>query len=121
MSRATRWAVAWTLAVFVGCSIPGVPLPPTPLLAPDKLAHIGMFAVFAVLWLRAQPQRPWTVAVWGAAFGVWIEVWQSLAPVGRLGDPYDAVADVVGLALGLGLARVAGVDRPTAPSRSLRR
>ena len=107
MSRPARWATLWTLVLAAGFSTPGVPLPPVPLLSPDKVAHVLLFAVWTVLWVRARPDRPWTVAVWGAAFGVWIEVWQSLPLVGRMSDPYDALADAVGIALGLGLARLA--------------
>lgn len=109
MSRAVWWATAWTVFIFVGCSIPGVQPPETPLIGLDKLAHIGLFAVFVVLWWRAYPRLPWTVAVWGVAFGVWIEVWQSVAPLGRMGDPNDALADLVGVALGLLVA--AGMSR----------
>ncbi len=120
--RRDRWlAWAWSAVMFVGCSLPGVTLPETRRLSPDKLAHIGLFAVWTVLWSRAWPGRSWTVAVWGAAFGVWIEVWQSVAPLGRSGDPLDAVADVVGVALGMGaaagLARLGGGAAPSTPAR----
>jgi hypothetical protein len=120
-ARRDLWlAGAWSAVMFVGCSMPGVTLPETPWLSADKLAHIGLFAVWAVLWRRVWRGRPWTVAVWGAAFGVWIEVWQSVAPLGRTGDPLDAVADAVGVALGLGvaavLARRFGGAAPSAPA-----
>lgn len=103
--RAAVWvAVLWTLVLWMGCSIPGNQIPDVNVLSADKLAHIGLFAVFAVLWARVAPHRSLAIAGWGLAFGTFIEVWQHLLPIGRTGDVYDVIADLIGLALGLGIA-----------------
>ena len=98
----TRLALLWTLVILTVCSVPGPNLPAEFLpLSVDKWVHATMFAVFAVLWSRARPGRPWQVLLAGAAFGVAIEAWQATALVGRTPDALDALADVVGLALRL--------------------
>ncbi len=104
----TRWAVAWTVAIFVACSIPGAQVQPPELLpfAVDKWVHVGMFVGFGALWTWARPDRVWEVLVAGIAFGIGIEIWQGLLPIDRFPEALDAVADVVGLGLGIGLAVV---------------
>lgn len=97
-------AIAWSLAVLAAFSIPGDDLPQFgPAFAPDKWVHVGLFAVLGALWLRAGA-RPWAVFAGGVAFSVATEVWQTVLPIGRYGDPYDALADTAGLLLALGLA-----------------
>ena len=91
--------IGLALGVLALCSIPGVALPRVRLLSADKLAHIVMFAVIGWVWLRAFPDRFWTVCFAGAAFAVFTEVWQDRLPIGRTGDPADAAADIIGLAM----------------------
>ena len=103
MSRpAFLLAVAWTLLILALCSIPGGSLPTAPGLSLDKVGHAGMFAVFAWLWLHATPpgKAGWVLAG-GAAFAVATEVYQGLLPFDRTPDPFDALADLAGLFLGL--------------------
>ena len=73
---------------------------------PDKLYHIAAFVGYALLWQRAGA-RPRTIIATGLLFGVFIEVWQHLLPIGRTADPYDALADAIGLALGIWVGAVA--------------
>lgn len=51
------------------------------------------------------PPRPWTRAVGvfaaGVVFAVGSEFYQKILPFKRTADPYDAIADIVGLILGL--------------------
>lgn len=109
--RRTALALVYTAAVFAACSLPGDHLPESALLAYDKLWHLLAFAVLAVLW-RWAGRRPLPVLAGGALFGVLIEGWQHLAPLGRFFDPLDALADAVGLALGLaGVALAARARR----------
>ena len=103
-------AALWTLAVFVACALPGSALRDFSILTPDKLYHAFAFLVFALSW-RLAGGRPLAVGVAGVAFAVLIEWWQGNVAVGRYADPYDALADVVGLALGLWTAHVAGRAR----------
>lgn len=103
----TRLAVLWTVAVLAACSIPGSQIEPlqfTPF-ALDKWAHAVLFFGFGVLWTRAQPDKVWGILLAGVAFGIAIEIWQGLLPIGRSPDPLDALADAVGLVAGVGLAR----------------
>ena len=96
-------AVAWTAFLFVMISVPGsefgVPPPGV-----DKLAHVAFFLVGAVLWRRAGRSERW-VAVAGLAYAVLTEVWQHAVVPGRVGDPIDALANALGLALGLWAVR----------------
>ena len=97
----------WSVAVLVACSIPGDQLvtPPFELLSSDKLAHVVLFAGVGGLWTWARPDRVGLVLLGGVLFGVGIEVWQGLLPIGRSPEAADAVADAVGLVLGVGLGR----------------
>lgn len=100
-----RLATVWTLAVLAACSIPAAQLAPLEfdLFAVDKWVHVGFFAVFGILWMQAAPHRAWVVFGAGVAFGVGIEIWQGVLPIDRMPDPLDAVADVVGLMIGVPL------------------
>lgn len=92
-------ALILTLGILAMCSIPGTSIPKVRLLTADKLAHIVMFAVLGWAWLRAFPDKAAWIFTGGVAFAVFTEVWQDQLPIGRTGDPADAVADVIGLAL----------------------
>lgn len=100
--------VLWTLGILAACSIPGRELPAAPIAGLDKVAHVVLFAGFGWLWARALPARR---AAWagllgaGLAYAVFTEWYQGLLPLGRSADPYDALADALGLVLGLLLAR----------------
>jgi hypothetical protein len=98
----TALAAAYTAVVFAACSLPGDALPDSPLLSADKLWHLGAFAVFAGLWRHAG-RRAGPVLALGLAFGLAIEGWQHVAPLGRFFDPMDVLADAAGLLVGLGL------------------
>ncbi|MEO0557314.1 MAG: VanZ family protein [Bacteroidota bacterium] len=92
-------AIVLSLAVLALCSIPGTSLPQVRLLTADKLAHLVMFAALGWAWLRAFPDKVAWVLTGGAAFAVFTEVWQHTLPIGRTGDPADAIADILGLAI----------------------
>ncbi|MEL6445481.1 MAG: VanZ family protein [Bacteroidota bacterium] len=95
-------AFAWTLLCLALFSIPGQDLPPD-LLSFDKVAHLGLFAVLGVLWMRAMPREAWPwVLVGGIVFGIGTELYQGMLPWERKPDPYDALADGLGMVLGVG-------------------
>lgn len=98
-------ALLWSLGVLAACSIPGNDLPDVRLLpfSQDKWIHVALFVGVGWLWLRAFPDRLWTILLGGVAFGIGIEVWQTLLPIGRSAELLDVVADVIGLVLGLWL------------------
>lgn len=68
----------------------------------DKVAHIGMFALPAFLGVLARV-RPWVVGLLLVAHAPVSEVIQHRFLAARAGDPWDLVADVVGIGLGLAL------------------
>jgi VanZ family protein len=107
----TKWArflaMLWTLLIFVGCFTPSKDLPKVDVPLIDKWTHFALFGGFTFLWLCAHPRLTgrWigalflTVIVIGAA----IELAQGFfTSLGRSMEFMDAVADVVGGALGIG-------------------
>lgn len=104
-----RWS---HLAVFAAVLLQlGVLYAPTsvgPTLFPniDKLVHCAVFALPVFLALRARlPLMP-VVAVVAAHAPVSELIQWTLLP-NRSGDPWDVVADLVGVALGAGAAHLA--------------
>ena len=102
MSR-TSVALAWMLIVLAALSIPGSTLPQVNFELADKMVHTACFFVLGLLWMRALNGSGWrraaiTLAI-GVFFGVASEVYQDLMPINRLFDPFDAVADAVGVLL----------------------
>jgi VanZ family protein len=72
----------------------------------DKVIHGGIFLVFSVLWLEALPtwkNRFAWVAVAGLVLAALTELGQNIPAIKRDGEVVDAVADMVGVALGLPL------------------
>jgi hypothetical protein len=106
-------AVVWTLVILVLCWIPADWLPVKETGGPgwdlphkDKFVHAGMFLVFAVLWLEATKGKPgrfaWVAAA-GIALAVVTELGQNLPFLRRDGEVADALADSVGVVVGLWL------------------
>lgn len=95
-------AVGWTLLVLALFTIPGSSLPKeSSLLEFDKVAHFGLFVVLGVVWMWALmgPLKSRIMAVlgWGIAYAWLTEGYQGLLPFERTLDPYDAVANTLGL------------------------
>jgi len=121
-----RWlAVLWTIGIVVACSLPPRSLSAVqPALGYDKIAHVGLFVGFAGLWMRVlcpPDRRPSMSGLgWygllllglGGAFAAGSEVYQHVLPLGRTGDPYDFLADGVGLLLGIVLYAWMVRERP---------
>ena len=78
---------------------------PRPFFIPnfDKLVHLGIFAVFAVLWMRAGPPigKARRVFLFGLALAIISELGQELPIVSRDANLMDTVADMVGVGVGL--------------------
>ena len=104
---ARRLAVIWTLLIFAACSLPGGQVPDVSTLPVDKFAHFSFFLIFALLWMHASEKALWRrallVGTGGLIFGIGIELYQGWLPFSRASDPYDALADIAGLVLGLAL------------------
>ena len=65
----------------------------------DKLAHLAGYGVLMFWWAQLIIRRRWRLAVAVVAFGGAIELLQGLAPE-RQPDPWDALANTVGVLLG---------------------
>lgn len=102
------------LAVFIAAcaTIVWLSLTPTTALPSvnmwDKVEHAGAYCVLALLGAWAFPMRLWRLAAGLFALGVGVEIAQSVMGLGRQGDLLDALANSVGIASGLGLARLLG-------------
>jgi len=108
-------ALLWTIGIVIACLIPASTLSSVqPTVGLDKLVHVVLFAGFGGLWMRAlcppeaAAERPvlwrWTVGVFVIGIGVAVgtEVLQQVAPIRRMGDPYDVLANLLGLSLAAG-------------------
>ncbi|MDR2348169.1 MAG: hypothetical protein LBD90_06095 [Bifidobacteriaceae bacterium] len=120
-----RWwlsAVAWIalaiqLAVLYLPRLPDVGASLLP--GADKAVHAAVFA-FAVWAWALRSRRRWLVAAIFAANAIWSEVAQAAFLPQRSGSPWDALADLAGIALGLYLAarwRPGGSGWPAVTSR----
>lgn len=98
-------AIGWTLVILGLCSIPGRSLPGVSLFEFDKVAHFGIFFVFAVFWMWALrmslQKRILAVMASGIAYAVLTEIYQGLLPFERTPDVYDALANSLGLMVGV--------------------
>jgi len=106
----SRFAWAWTLVIFLLCWIPRNYLSeqerlPKPLFIPnfDKLIHLGIFAIFSVLWMRAgtSSRRAWWILLAGVAVAFITEIGQELPVVNRDASLADGLADFAGVVVGL--------------------
>ena len=97
-------AIGWTVAIFIGCTIPGDGVPQA-FTSRDKLTHIAIFLLFGLLW-RWLGRSVWWVLLAGIGYGLLIEIWQGIMPINRSFDLYDALADTFGTSLGIGLVWV---------------
>ncbi len=108
-------ALLWTIGIVAACLIPASTLSSVqPAVGMDKVVHVVLFAGFGGLWMRAlcPPDAAadravlwrWTAGVFAIGVGVaaGTEVLQQVAPIRRMGDPYDLLANLVGLSLAVG-------------------
>lgn len=106
-ARSSTWLpfVLWLVVVFGMSSIPDLSPPDVGLPLPDKIAHLGEYAVLGALFTRARGGRRgvgWTMLaglLLGAVVGAVDEAYQSHTP-GREVSAFDALADALGAALG---------------------
>ena len=96
-------AIVWTVVVLGLCSIPRQEMPDG--MGSDKLQHLGAFGILGALWYWAKP-NPWWVIISGSLYGLFIEVWQYIMPIGRTFDLYDALADAVGVIVAVPIAHL---------------
>lgn len=99
--------VLWTLVVAYGSLTPPAGLPSEMFDLSDKLCHVGMYAVFALLLLRAWVRRGGIPTAAGlgsiavaATWGVYLECLQGLT-IERSLDWTDAAANAIGAVAGV--------------------
>jgi len=101
--------IIW-LSIAPTTAIPGVSLW-------DKFEHAAAYLALALLGVWAFRAKSWRLALGLFVLGVGVEVAQGTMGWGRQGDVLDAVANSIGIALGLALARVVG-ELPMVKSRA---
>ncbi len=118
MSRDRRKHFAWfgTVLIVALCLWPKNLLPASETSSKnpphaDKVVHLAMFAVFGLLWMRACPEsrsKATFIFAAGVVLAIGTELAQGLSLIARDPDPLDALADVVGTAIGIALELGAG-------------
>ncbi len=104
--RRLLWGLsaAAVLAHLLALYLPGSPEPSFDLPGADKVVHVLLFAV--PVWLLGRlTGRVWLVAGVFAAHAVVSELVQHWFIPYRSGDPFDLVADLVGIGLAVWLLR----------------
>ncbi len=64
----------------------------------DKVMHVLVFAVLTLLFILAYRLKIWAVFAWLASYGALVEVLQH-SLTNRMGDPWDFLADCIGITL----------------------
>lgn len=99
-------AFLWYTLIWTISSIPAKDIPSVNLICFDKLAHIGIYAVLGLLVIRGLKgyRLDWTAMLLIYALLVLLasadEFHQTYIP-GRSVSPYDQLANVLGLTLGM--------------------
>ncbi|MES3629330.1 MAG: VanZ family protein [Longimonas sp.] len=108
-------AALWTLGILIAVTVPASSVPDTPPdIGVDKIVHVVMFAGFGGLWMcvlgaGSDPEEAWplwrcllVVAGTGLVLAVGTEWMQHAFLPTRDGNIYDVIANMVGLATGIG-------------------
>lgn len=98
LSRIALFGLACLAIVWLSAA-PAEALPEVTLW--DKLEHAVAYMALTLLGAWAFPHRLTRLAASLFAFGVGIEILQSMMALGRQGDPADALANTVGIVVGL--------------------
>ncbi len=110
MSPRALLAGSWTLLIFILCWLPRRYLPegerlPRTAFVPnvDKIVHMGIFFVFALLWMWAlrSAGRARRVVVAGLVLALLSEAGQELPIVRRDASLFDWLADAAGIIVGI--------------------
>ena len=105
------------IIILILCGLPGSYFPKVKTfwewLGPDKIVHIVMFAIFAfsvVFGYRKEycerdkayrVNLQWIALLLSILYGALIELLQTYIFIGRYGNVYDFIADVIGCFLGV--------------------
>jgi len=106
--RRKAWVAASALlvAVVVVASLtPSGTMPSPPILGFDKVEHFVAYAVLAAWFAGLYPRSSYLrIAIWLTLLGLANEILQQAMGLGREGDPFDLMADIAGIGVGLLLA-----------------
>ncbi|MBI1404598.1 MAG: VanZ family protein [Caulobacter sp.] len=103
--RIALFALACALIAWLSLA-PGEDLPQA-LTFWDKAEHATAYLGLTLVGAWAFPERLRRLALGLFLAGVGVEILQAIMGLGRQGDPVDAVANSVGIAVGLGVAMAA--------------
>jgi len=106
LAHARAWLIASLLLVagVIYASLATIDLPPAPVAWFDKLEHACAYALLAVWFTGLVARRHYTWVVLGlAALGLALEFLQHAMQRGRTGDPWDMVANMLGITVGVAL------------------
>ena len=108
LRRPRLWLWLWCVAiaaVIVGSLLPATDLPPVPAGA-DKLEHFAGYGVLAAIAVQLFATRAalWRAGVGLAALGIVLEILQSVLTSTRMMDGWDALANSLGVLMGLATA-----------------
>jgi len=107
--------LAWTLFIMVIVGIPGGYIPKPvgilSLLSPDKIVHLFLFAPLSIFFLSYLNSFNYKniftnhAVIWalfyGIVYAISTELLQFYVFIGRNGNLYDAMADILGTVLGI--------------------
>ena len=107
-------ALVWALFILIICGIPGNRLPDLTFLEwlkPDKIVHLLVFGILVYFVIRSftfqssinflHEYPRFTAIIISICYGVLIEVLQEYVFVHRSGDVRDAIANTIGVFIGL--------------------
>ncbi len=105
-------SILWAIMIFIIIAIPGNYIPRAhgfwELLSPDKIVHLAMFTPLAFLLARDQNRKSgniktalWVSLIFGIIYAILTELLQFFVIPGRNGNIYDAIADIIGVLLGI--------------------
>jgi VanZ family protein len=110
--RKMKWALAWTVLIFILCAIPGKDIPHISfleLLEFDKFVHASLFFVLLLLAVRGlsllrggslRGIKGWCL-LFCIVYGGALELMQGAFFEGRSADIYDFIANSFGAVTGL--------------------
>jgi|WetSurMetagenome_2_1015567.scaffolds.fasta_scaffold279692_2 VanZ family protein len=111
-TKAYAPALAWALIIFIESSVPSSAIPKYVIFSQDKLIHMAIYALLAVLLYRGIRMRAptrWEFAAWVTfvvcvVYGASDEFHQYFVP-GRSMEVFDWIADAIGAALAIAMVR----------------
>jgi VanZ family protein len=109
-----RLLILYLVMILIASSIPGRVIPELKIFSWDKLLHMAEYTILGFLAARSVPRVSvgwlFVVIVGGLLFAGLDETYQSFIP-GRDANPYDAIADGIGVIFGTFLSARVVVHR----------